>query len=391
MIRYDAVKGHIIFCHLEFVIQNIVDEAKVKLEFFEYNQDFELVSQTSYITDHFMVMHDWTITENYYIVPQNPAVMVWDNLFQFLLGFKRGVDVFRTAEEKKGSILLIPRGGPKGSADTTQSHSHMSEVIQCPADNFFNIFHMGPTYEIKNEKSNPAGDKGKDQHQVVMHGVVFDSYTFGGEMGFDINTQTFNPTAWSTSPSIAAPRLDKFVLDVATKTIASRSRIPLISSSMTEDKSANIFIKNNEKQHVDIPVDMPTYGGLHRDAMKCRYVYFTGGRQDGWFPFRYIVKTDLDDPTNTQSWYAGDGRIVSEPIFVPHSRSHASSLPSTSSYRDSNDTDEGYVFSMISNAVDERNELAIFNAKNITAGPISVLNLGSLAPWSVHGYFLPTN
>ena len=100
-------------------------------------------------------------------------------------------------------------------------------------------------------------------------------------MGFDVTTQDFDPIGWSSSPSNPPPRLDRFVVDIETRTITSRDRLPL----------------TDPLTGADIPVDMPTFHPL-RDGERCRYAYFAGAcRPEGWFPFRSIVRADLEEGT----------------------------------------------------------------------------------------------
>ncbi len=82
-------------------------------------------------------------------------------------------DIFSIDPETPGTVLLIPRkqGG-------TPIRAERSDGVHST------IFHVGPTYE-------------DDDGNVVFHPFCFDTYQFGGEMGFDIHEQTFDPTPWS--------------------------------------------------------------------------------------------------------------------------------------------------------------------------------------------------
>ena len=211
-----------------------------------------------------MVVHDWAITENYYVIPKNPAKMKWENLPSFLSGFSRGVDVFGMDTGEVGSILLIPR------------HNISAPVKEVSASQFFIAFHMGQVYE-------------NNSSEMVVDAVVFDSYQFGKEMGFDVNNQEFDPVAWSTSKDATPPRLNRFTIDIERGKIKSRQRI-------------------NIQKDDDIPVDMPTFHP-YRDGKKCRYTFFAGGGvKNGWFPFRAIVKVDFEND-NISSYSAGDNKV----------------------------------------------------------------------------------
>ncbi|CAE8685623.1 unnamed protein product [Polarella glacialis] len=120
--------------------------------------------RTSHTTG-FMVMHDWIITPNFYVVPKNPAKLDPAGLAQFLAGLAQGTKVFNMEEDISSSVLLIPRVVGTGEAQEVQF------------DRFLNIFHVCPTWEEEAD--------GK----LIMHAVAFDSYEFGREMGFDVKLQ----------------------------------------------------------------------------------------------------------------------------------------------------------------------------------------------------------
>lgn len=83
------------------------------------------------------------------------------------------------------------------------------EVHEVPSDAFFNLFHFGPVYE--------------DTNEIIINGCVFDSYTFGGEMGFDGVNQQFAPIEWgstgieSNGAKSPPPKLDQFAIDTKKK------------------------------------------------------------------------------------------------------------------------------------------------------------------------------
>lgn len=344
--RYDSLRKRLVMSACKFELDKPGEPGKVLLQFWEYDDEGKLVTQRDYRTD-FMVVHDWMITDNYYVVPKNPAEMDWPNLVDFIVGKKRGVDVFKMDSKTLGSILLIPR------------HDPLAKVLEVTADTFFTIFHFGPVFERYSDGSDVRAEE-KDG-EVIIHAVVFDKYQFGNEMGFDVDQQEFDPTKWSTSKDVAPPRLDRFVIDTATGTMKSRGRIPLIDAQTGDD----------------VPVDMPTFHPL-RDGRACRYTYFTGGGKDGWFPFRSLVKADLVTGVATV-WNAGVGKVVSEPMFIP----------SKISTGDGDEEDDGFIISVISNSKDERCELAVFDAKDFSSGPLALFDLGFLAPWSIHGHWVP--
>lgn len=332
--RYDEARERLIMMTNKMDVPGETYQGNSTMEFFEFDAKFDLVSRRAYST-RFMVCHDWVITEHYYVVPKNPAYLKWPGLFKFLMGRTVGTAIFDMEEETNGEFLLIPR------------HDSNEPVHQVQSDAFFNLFHFGPCFERTTTTS--ADDTNKNE--MVIHGCVFDTYTFGGEMGFDGASQQFDPVAWGTSERAPAPRLDKFVIDLTTFQLTQKERIPVI------------------------PVDMPTFDG---DAKALRYSYFLGAsRPEGWFPFRQIVKLDLET-FESCNWDAGDGSVVSEPMFVPRQQQQA--LRSE---------DDGFVVSIVHNAEMKTCRLVIWDSLTFDQGPIAEVPLGDLTPWCVHGSFVP--
>jgi all-trans-8'-apo-beta-carotenal 15,15'-oxygenase len=326
--RRDETKERFVMCTSKMEIPGDTNQGNVTMEFLEFDTNFDLVCRRSH-KDRFMVVHDWVLTQNYYVVPKNPAYLKWPDLANFMLGRKVGTDIFAMEEETSGAFLLIPRGDNK-----TPNEERPVRTVE--SDAFFNLFHFGPTYE-------------NDNNELIVNGCVFDSYTFGGEMGFLGNDEGFDPISWGTSGMAPPPRLDQFVLDLNSFTLKLKTRVPVI------------------------PVDLPVFSG---DAKPLRYAYFCGAsRPEGWFPFRSILKVDLET-LDSINWDAGDGSVVSEAMFVPKEKQQSAE-------------DDGFVISIVHNAEESSCRLVIWDSQTFENGPIAECPLGDLIPWCVHGSFYP--
>ena len=320
--RVDEKRQRLILCSTSFELRGEDKQGLTLVELMEFDTSFQLVSKRDFQT-RFMVFHDWTITDNYYVLPKNPARIRWTDMARFIMGAKVGVDVFEMDEDAPGEFIFIPR------------HDNQARVKEVTANSFFNIFHMGPCYEDANG-------------EVVIFANVFDRFRFGGEMGM----QEFDPIQWSSGGSTPPPRLDKFVIDTSNNIMVSRERVPV------EDNVTGY----------NIPVDMPTF---HEDGRKTQYSYFAGAlRPEGWFPFRSIVKIDLQEQL-TWNWDAGDDCVVSEPTFIPRP------FPETE--------DDGFVISIVHNAATQKCDLVVWESSTFHNGPIGTICLGELMPWCVHG------
>jgi hypothetical protein len=144
------------------------------MEFIEFDENFDVSSRREHTT-RFMVFHDWALTENYYLVPKNPAYLCWGNILKFSFGLSLGTDVFSMEDSTDGEFIFILR------------HDTSADVKEVQSTSFFNCDHFGPVLE--------KGTK----DELVINGCVFDSYKFGGEIGFDGVNQSFSPIKWGST------------------------------------------------------------------------------------------------------------------------------------------------------------------------------------------------
>ena len=324
--RFDQDRNRLILCAYKMIIPGEDFRGNTQMEFIELDDNFDVVSRRQFTT-RFMVFHDWALTENYYVVPKNPAFLRWDNIFKFIFGLSLGTDVFSMEEKTNGEFILIPR------------HDSSKAVREIAADSFFNCFHFGPVYE-------------KENNDIVINGCIFDSYTFGGEMGFDGDEQIFSPIEWGSTGIVSngakspPPRLDQFVIDTDTFKIQSRQRIPCI------------------------PVDLPHFNG---DTKPLKYSYFLGAeRPEGWFPFKQIVKLNCDS-FESSVYDAGEDQVVSEPMFLQRGNQQSE--------------DDGFLISLVHNAAEKSTKLVVWESQSFADGPIAECVIGDLIPWCVHGSF----
>jgi len=332
--RYDKRLDRFIMCKSKFEIPGDDNKGNTVYEFLEFDNTFRLVSSRKY-RSRFMVMHDWMITDDYYVVPKNPAKLQWEGVGKFAVGKALGVDIFSMDKESVSELVFIPRHAGNGD-----------DILEVKADNFFTVFHFGPCFQQKNEQIGEGSD-------IVCYSSIFDSYDFGGEMGFDAMTQEFDPIAWSSGEGAPAPRFDKFI----------------IRDGELIDRERFLLLDNNGD---DVPVDMLTFAG---DGQKCNFVYGLGAsREEGWFPFRSVVKIDTENKS-VHNWDAGDDKIVSEPMFLAK--------------ENGSNEDDGFVVSIIHDSTLRSCGLMVWKASSFEQGPIAQIDLGELVPWCVHGSWVP--
>lgn len=104
-----------------------------------------------------------------------------------------------------------------------------------------------------------------------------------------------------------------------------------------------------------------------------RYLYLGAAHGDrGNAPLQALIKRDMQTGEE-QFWSAAPRGFSGEPLFVARPGGQQE--------------DEGWVLLWLYNAERDRTELAIFNAQDITTGPIAKLNLKHRVPYGLHGSF----
>lgn len=344
--RVDPVTKRLVACALEY---KPVEQA-TEITFFEFDAQGQLVSQRQHTTTPAAVFHDWMITPNYYLIPAAEARFDLEKLPDLILGKCPATQVFALDETAPAKVLLIPR--PGSSIDN-------KEVIEAKMTDGTPgmAFHLGPCHEDENG-------------QVVLNLFVFDRYQFGGEMGFLLDEQRFDPTTWSLSNG--GPKLQRWTVVVGTNGK---------DASLEMDRLA------------DFVADMPTFHP-NRDGLECRYVYTVCGIRDkGFFPFNAIAKFDLqqDGGEDVQIWppkaaakvkegqsWDGGSSVWSEPLFVPRRSSSLSTSPQE---------DDGFLLATRHDAKADVTTLEIFDARRLGDGPMRQIKLGPLWGWNVHSCF----
>ncbi|MEI6429676.1 MAG: carotenoid oxygenase family protein [Pseudanabaena sp. ELA607] len=108
-----------------------------------------------------------------------------------------------------------------------------------------------------------------------------------------------------------------------------------------------------------------------------RYAYIgaTAGTV-GNAPLQAVLKVDVTTGAQELHSFAPRG-FVGEPIFVPRNQETNTA------------EDDGWVLVMVYDAAQNRSDVVILDAQNITAAPVAVLHLKHHVPYGLHGCFVP--
>jgi carotenoid cleavage dioxygenase-like enzyme len=317
-----------------------------------------------------VVVHDWTLTPHYYVIPSAEAVFDLGKLPDLLTGKSTATEIFAIDPDSAGTLLLIPRNPERDNLTT----------LQATLDDGRHgvVFHMGPCHEeVHPETGRPTA--------VVTHPFVFDRYQFGGEMGFLNLDQRFDPTSWANSNG--GPKLEQWTIPipVSVKTEDDTDPAPV------DDSTPVVTTPMASRRLNSVVSDMPTFRP-DRDGGEgpCRFVYCLAGIRPmaSWFPFNAIVRHDLETG-ETQIWppeaaaaekgdladWDGGECVRSEPLFVPKEGAQ--------------EEGEGFLLSTTHDTRQETTLLEIYNAQRVGEGPVLSVDLGELWGWNVHSTFVP--
>lgn len=132
-----------------------------------------------------------------------------------------------------------------------------------------------------------------------------------------------------------------------------------------------------EKVDVEKLIERPCeFPALHPQQVGRDYRYLYMGTTDGPIknaPLQALIKKDMKTGEE-QLWSAAPRGFGGEPLFVARP--------------DGEMEDDGWVLLWIYDSAGDRTELAIFDAQNITPGPVAKLKLKHHVPYGLHGSFV---
>jgi len=118
----------------------------------------------------------------------------------------------------------------------------------------------------------------------------------------------------------------------------------------------------------------PAYSGKQHT-----YIYATvGALQEKVAPPQGITKINTRDKTS-QVWLPKQYEFCGEPMYAPKTNADGTTA--------STSEDDGYILSILFNGKTKLSSLLVFNAQDITTGPIAKVDLGVGIPHGYHGCF----
>lgn len=293
----------------------------------EFNEDFQLLQERSFDISGFGFFHDFCVTKNYYIF--NQASVELDSV-PVALGLKSPIESLKFRKDQASRIYLVPR-------DVTRS----IEVIE--VDSHFN-FHYANAFE-------------EADGSVVLDAFRSDEMLIG----------------------LPQDQGEKSLRSWLNLDYAATVPYPLLTRySLTPPKAEGKPWSYSKRILSQSCLDFPSINPLFV-CKKHRFVYASAGSDlTKSSPFQGLVKVDIEQGKET-SWFPEPHQFLGEPCFVNKQRNS----------EDVCDEDDGYILTFLNDGRLKSTEFVIFDAKNISQGPISRSAISSYIPFAIHGSFAP--
>ncbi|KAH8061141.1 oxidoreductase [Aureococcus anophagefferens] len=303
--------------------------------FYEFGLDGALASSTEATMPlESSIVHDFAITEDYYVVQENPVVYTGDvgprSARRPCWERVRGLDAAATP----------PPSCPAGRRDRTLVFDTGDHAL---------AFHFANAYQ-------------DDDGSVVVVAASFDNYRMGSEYGFDPVEGTFAPAQLLEHDHEAGPFLFETRLDVAAG---------LERGEGTLRGLATRTPRRSRRTATSRP-------RTRREGRKTRYAYCAASPHladgDPFFPFHSVQKVDVAGGGPALSWAPErPGCFVGEPVSAPR--------PGGS------DEDDGWLLVLVHDVPNDATELAVLSARNLAL--VAELRSSGLLPLGLHGSWSP--
>jgi all-trans-8'-apo-beta-carotenal 15,15'-oxygenase len=293
----------------------------------------------------FAFFHDFLVTDNYYVLFQNPVKLDTKKLITEYMFAKCSIAeclVFDPSRDMR--VHLIPRPGAAQRAAAAGAPPPAQREYALPP-HF--VFHHVNAYER-------AADAPGGPPALVCDSVAWRAIDFSNSLA------TLGPGYYGADASYrgADQRSEayRYTFELAPGGTASRARLA--------------------QRPLEFPAVAPaSVGRRHAHAYAC------GAAVDHpllWGPAQTLVKLSAPPgapadapPAEAAVWAPGPRKFTQEPVFVPRPGATAE--------------DDGWLLALVYDAEAPRTELVILDARRVQDGPVATLRLRHVVPFGLHG------
>jgi len=321
----------------------------IELDLYEFAESGRMLHRTRFPLPGAMLgfFHDFLVTDNYYVVVENPTEL---DLVQmgtgYLLGRRSLAECIAMRRDRDAVMHLLPRPGAHPSCRRRS----------VPLGNCF-VFHQLNAYEVPGAGGAPG--------RLVADLLPWGRIEFRGA-----DAAFADEGYWGDA--------------------GNRSHLTRVSVDL-RDPDARPAIDRLSDRWAEMPTMAPSVAGREHRYAYTEASYFEGDGAGGHFgPAQGIAKVTLDPAAGVsrralgtarrEAWYAGPEGVVSEATFVPRVGSRAE--------------DDGYLVSLVYNTSLDVTEIVVLDARRLAGGPVATVRLPFSVPHQLHsswdpGYFGP--
>ncbi len=294
----------------------------------------------------FAFLHDFALTENYYVIFQNPVTV--ENA-PYMLGVAPAASCVRWVKDTPTYVHIIPRN--------SNSSSGNDDAMVFSAPPLF-VFHHGNAYEQQKTTTTTASSSASTSSSssestttVVIDSIHYDSLPAVGREA--LSQQSVDPDAAFTS------RLRRVEIDLQSKILK---------------------VKCAFDGYLEMPAVNP-----HFLSKKHSYVY--GYHSIFEDPQIALAKVDVEG-REVEVWKPGKNRFALEPRFIPRNKNKNSSAAGAAG--EEMVEDDGWLIAQLFDSEAMRSEIVILDAQNLSQGPVAVVALREAMPSALHACWTDT-
>jgi all-trans-8'-apo-beta-carotenal 15,15'-oxygenase len=310
----------------------------------------------------FAFFHDMLVTENYYILFQNPVKLDTTKLLtQYMFAKCAIAECLVVDPSRNMRIHLIPRASGSAAADKMKQPALEQRVFELPP-HF--VFHHINAFEV------PAAAAGDDASAaaptVICDSVAWRSIDFSNSLATLDASYYGAPGAAAAGVARADQRSEAFryTLDARPGGRASRTRLAQRPLEFPAVAPAVVGRRHAHAYACGAAIDHPTLWGPAQTLVKLSAPpAASADSRDALF---------AAPPVEAAVWAPGPRKFTQEPVFVP--RAGGSGVE-----------DDGWLLALVHDAGARRTELVILDAARLEQGPVATLRLRHVVPFGLHG------
>ena len=293
----------------------------------------KLKKYISYELEKNYYMHDFHVTENYIILDVQPAYFDFTNFFNRTAPLIAGL---KWNEKESNKLYIFDR----------KTNNMKPTIIDLENTHF--AWHHANAYE----------EKGEIILDTCSHKNPYHFIKEGSMMNNLMANKKKDPTVSNfTDLYVQKNDYQRLIINLKNKKV----------------KKEVIFGKYN--------IDFPVINMHAHQTHKHRYAYVAAGlgKNEYGYP-EALLRIDTKTGKISEHFF-GASNFIGEPIFVPKKGFK---------YNADNDSEPGYLMSIIYNGNTNKSYVAVLNAENLEDGPIAKVHLKHYSPLSFHGFWKET-